>query len=138
ILKAHQLAPHRIWTFKLSNDSAFAEKLKDIVGLYVDPPEHDVVLSVDERSQIQGAQLHPAEPRSEHAAPAAPGAHPLPQHCRSPSPRHERQSMPSSTTTQPTSIRRCNAGWRVTPVDLPLHADLRVPAERRRVESETP
>src|SRR3978361_1610644 len=38
ILEAHQLAPHRIRTFKLSNDPKFAEKLKDIVGLYVDPP----------------------------------------------------------------------------------------------------
>ena len=53
ILKAHQLAPHRIRTFKLSNDPKFAEKLKDVVGLYVDPPAHAVVLSVDEKSQIQ-------------------------------------------------------------------------------------
>jgi transposase len=53
ILEAHQLAPHRIRTFKLSNDPDFAEKLKDIVGLYVDPPAHAVVLSVDEKSQIQ-------------------------------------------------------------------------------------
>jgi len=53
ILEAHQLAPHRIRTFKLSNDPAFAEKLKDIVGLYLDPPAHAVVLSVDEKSQIQ-------------------------------------------------------------------------------------
>ena len=40
ILEAHQLAPHRIRTFKLSKDPKFAEKLKDIVGLYVDPPAH--------------------------------------------------------------------------------------------------
>ena len=53
ILEAHQLAHHRIRTFKLSNDPKFAEKLKDIVGLYVDPPAHAVVLSVDEKSQIQ-------------------------------------------------------------------------------------
>jgi transposase len=53
ILEAHQLAPHRIRTFKLSNDAKFAEKLKDIVGLYIDPPAHAVVLSVDEKSQIQ-------------------------------------------------------------------------------------
>jgi hypothetical protein len=53
ILEAHQLAPHRIRTFKLSNDPKFAEKLKDVVGLYVDPPAHAVVLSVDEKSQIQ-------------------------------------------------------------------------------------
>jgi len=53
ILEAHQLAPHRMRTFKLSNDPRFAEKLKDVVGLYVDPPAHAVVLSVDEKSQIQ-------------------------------------------------------------------------------------
>jgi len=53
IWKAHGLAPHRWRRFKLSNDPAFAEKLTDIVGLYVDPPAHAVVLSVDEKSQIQ-------------------------------------------------------------------------------------
>jgi len=53
ILEAHRIAPHRIRTFKLSNDPEFAEKLRDIVGLYVDPPAHAVVLSVDEKSQIQ-------------------------------------------------------------------------------------
>jgi transposase len=53
ILEAHQLAPNRMRTFKLSNDPKFAEKLKDVVGLYVDPPDHAVVLSVDEKSQIQ-------------------------------------------------------------------------------------
>ena len=53
IWKAHGLAPHRWRSFKLSNDPAFAEKLQDIVGLYVDPPAHAVVLSVDEKSQIQ-------------------------------------------------------------------------------------
>lgn len=52
ILEAHQLAPHRIRTFKLSNDPKFADKLRDIVGLYVHPPAHAVVLLVDERSQI--------------------------------------------------------------------------------------
>ena len=53
IWKAHGLAPHRIRTFKLSNDPKFAAKVRDIVGLYVDPPAHAVVLSVDEKSQIQ-------------------------------------------------------------------------------------
>ena len=53
ILEAHQLAPHRIRTFKLSKDPEFADKLRDIVGLYVDPPAHAVILSVDEKSQIQ-------------------------------------------------------------------------------------
>jgi transposase len=53
IWRSHGLAPHRWRTFKLSNDPAFAEKLHDIVGLYVSPPAHAVVLSVDEKSQIQ-------------------------------------------------------------------------------------
>ena len=53
IWKAHGLSPHRWRQFKLSNDPAFAEKLTDIVGLYVDPPAHAVVLAVDEKSQIQ-------------------------------------------------------------------------------------
>lgn len=53
IWKAHGLSPHRWRTFKLSRDPAFAEKLVDVIGLYVDPPAHAVVLSVDEKSQIQ-------------------------------------------------------------------------------------
>jgi hypothetical protein len=64
ILEAHQLAPHRIRTFKLSNDPKFAERLKDIVGLYVDPPAHAVVLSVDEKSQARTADE--AGPRRHH------------------------------------------------------------------------
>src|SRR5262249_27785637 len=53
IWRAHGLEPHRVRQFKLSNDKAFADKLRKIVGLYVDPPAHAVVLSVDEKSQIQ-------------------------------------------------------------------------------------
>jgi hypothetical protein len=51
--RAHGLKPHRMETFKISNDPAFAEKLEDIVGLYLNPPEHALVLCVDEKSQIQ-------------------------------------------------------------------------------------
>ena len=53
IWRAHGLAPHRLRTFKLSRDPQFAAKVRDVVGLYVDPPAHAVVLSVDEKSQIQ-------------------------------------------------------------------------------------
>jgi transposase len=53
IWKGHGLQPHRVRWFKLSNDPGFADKLKDVVGLYVDPPAHAVVLSIDEKSQIQ-------------------------------------------------------------------------------------
>lgn len=53
IWKRHGLKPHLVRTFKLSNDPLFAEKVEDIVGLYLNPPEHAIVLSVDEKSQVQ-------------------------------------------------------------------------------------
>ena len=53
IWRAHGLQPHRVRQFKLSNDPDFVPKLRDVVGLYVDPPAHAIVLSVDEKSQIQ-------------------------------------------------------------------------------------
>jgi transposase len=49
----HKLQPHRVETFKFSNDPEFAAKVRDIVGLYMRPPEKALVLSVDEKSQIQ-------------------------------------------------------------------------------------
>jgi hypothetical protein len=58
--KAHRLQPHRIRTFKRSNDPKFAAKLRDIVGLYMDPPVHAMVLSMDEKSQIQALPARPA------------------------------------------------------------------------------
>jgi len=53
IWRAHGLAPHRVRAFKLSTDPEFVTKLRDVVGLYLDPPAHAIVLSVDEKSQIQ-------------------------------------------------------------------------------------
>jgi transposase len=53
IWQAHGLKPHRVTTFKVSNDKRFTEKLDDIVGLYLDPPEHALVFCCDEKSQIQ-------------------------------------------------------------------------------------
>ncbi|MBT1654916.1 IS630 family transposase, partial [Klebsiella pneumoniae] len=53
IRKRHGLKPHLRRTFKLSNDPLFAEKVEDIAGLYLNPPEHALVLSVDEKSQVQ-------------------------------------------------------------------------------------
>jgi transposase len=47
------LAPHRVRRFKLSTDPAFAQKLEDVIGLYVDPPRHAIVLSLDEKAQVQ-------------------------------------------------------------------------------------
>lgn len=66
VWRANQLQPHRTKTFKLSNDPNFADKLIDVVGLYMNPPEHALVLCVDEKSQIQaidrtqkGLPIHP-------------------------------------------------------------------------------
>ncbi len=53
IWRSHGLKPHRVEYFKLSRDPRFVEKLRDVVGLYVDPPERAVVFSFDEKSQIQ-------------------------------------------------------------------------------------
>lgn len=53
IWRSHGLKPHRVEYFKLSKDPQFVEKLRDVVGLYVDPPERAVVFSFDEKSQIQ-------------------------------------------------------------------------------------
>src|SRR5215207_3796554 len=53
IWRAHGLKPHLVKTFKLSNDPRFVEKLRDVVGLYISPPERALVLSVDEKTQIQ-------------------------------------------------------------------------------------
>ena len=53
IWKKHKLQPHRVESFKFSNDPEFAPKVRDIVGLYVNPPDKAIVLSVDEKSQIQ-------------------------------------------------------------------------------------
>jgi transposase len=52
IWQAHDLQPHRIRTFKRSNDPDFAAKLADIVGLYIAPPKHALVLSLDEKSHV--------------------------------------------------------------------------------------
>lgn len=53
VWQRHDLKPHIVRTFKLSKDPRFAEKLEDVVGLYLDPPEKALVLSLDEKSQIQ-------------------------------------------------------------------------------------
>jgi transposase len=66
IWRAFSLAPHRAETFKLSRDPLFIEKVRDIVGLYLDPPDRALVLCVDEKSQIQAldrtAPLLPTRP----------------------------------------------------------------------------
>jgi transposase len=67
IWSARGLQPHRIKTFKLSNDPRFEEKLVDVVGLYLNPPEKAVVLCMDEKSQIQALD------RSQPSLPIKPG-----------------------------------------------------------------
>ena len=63
IWDAHRLQPHRVRSFKRSSDPAFAEKVEDIVGLYMSPPAHAVVLSIDEKSQIQAlSRTRPGTP----------------------------------------------------------------------------
>src|ERR1700716_3658168 len=166
IWRAPGLQPHRVKQFKLSTDPQFVDKLRDIVGLYVDPPAHAVVLSVDEKSQIQALdRTQPGLPmkkgpswdddprlqtpwhnhavrrpqcarrhrhRPQHAAPPAPGVHPLPQHCRGAGagangdPRRRRQ-LRDPQTSQGTKM----AGP-ASPLDVSLHAYLGVLAQRRR------
>jgi transposase len=67
IWKAFELKPHRAETFKLSNDPLFVDKVFDVIGLYLNPPEGAVVLCVDEKSQVQ------ALARSQPAFPMMPG-----------------------------------------------------------------
>ena len=66
IWRAFALQPHRVDTFKLSKDPLFIDKVRDIVGLYLNPPDHAVVLGVDEKSQIQAldrsAPILPLQP----------------------------------------------------------------------------
>ena len=67
VWRQHNLQPHRTKTFKVSNDPKFEEKLHDVVGLYLSPPEHAIVLSVDEKSQIQALN------RTQKSLPMFPG-----------------------------------------------------------------
>jgi transposase len=67
IWRAFGLEPHRVETFKLSTDPLFVDKVRDIVGLYLNPPERALVLSVDEKSQIQALD------RSQPVLPMRPG-----------------------------------------------------------------
>src|SRR5437762_10703633 len=53
VWQKHGIQPHRVEKFKISNDPHFEDKLRDVVGLYMNPPEKALVLSVDEKSQIQ-------------------------------------------------------------------------------------
>jgi len=67
IWSARNIKPHRVKTFKLSNDKRFEEKLIDVVGLYLNPPENAIVLAMDEKSQIQALD------RTQPSLPMKPG-----------------------------------------------------------------
>ena len=56
ILRAHDLKPHLVKRFRASDDPDFEQKLEDIVGLYLNPPENAIVLSIDEKSQVQALE----------------------------------------------------------------------------------
>ena len=56
IWRAFGLQPHRVETFKLSSDPAFVDKVRDVVGLYMSPPDRALVLCVDEKPQIQAVE----------------------------------------------------------------------------------
>jgi transposase len=56
VLRRNGLKPHLVRTYKVSRDPAFTAKVKDVVGLYLNPPEHAIVLSVDEKTSIQALQ----------------------------------------------------------------------------------
>jgi transposase len=116
IWSAFSLAPHRSETFKLSTDPQFVEKVRDIVGLYLDPPERALVLCVDEKSQIQALdrtqpllpmrpgqierRTHDYEPRGRSSANA----------CRATAPGSFASSSTKSNATCPL-ISTCTSSW---------------------------
>ena len=75
IWRAFGLQPHRTETFKLSSDPCFIEKVRDMVGLYLHPPDRALVLCVDEKSQIQALDQHPSA--IAHAPGTSGTAHPV-------------------------------------------------------------
>jgi hypothetical protein len=84
IWDAYRLQPHRVRSLNGSNNPAFAEEVEDIVGLYMAPPRHAVVLSLDEKSQIQALERTRLRRASRQVA-----------------------SRPGPTTTSATAPRRC-------------------------------
>ncbi len=166
IWRAHGLQPHRVRQFKLSNDPDFVDKLRDIVGLYVDPPAHAVVLSVDEKSQIQaldrtqpglplkkgraGTMTHDYKRNGtttlfaamnvldgtvigqQHAAPPASGVHPVPQRRRARGSRRQDDPCDPRQLRRPQASHRAAMACAPSPLDVPLHPDIRLVAQRRR------
>lgn len=117
IWRAFALAPHRSQTFKLSTDPLFVDKVRDVVGLYLDPPEKALVLCVDEKSQIQALD------RSQPILPMTPA---VPE-------RRSHDYVRAGTTTpahRPGSGDR--QGNRLPPPPPPVHRVQEVPHQTRQ------
>ena len=127
IWHAHELKPHLVRTFKLSNDKQFVEKLRDVIGLYLNPPEHALVFCVDEKSQIQALD------RSQPGLPIEEGTRRY-DDARLQAPRHHHLVRPPSTVLEGTVIGKCYSRHRhteylrflreidrLTPKDLDIH-----------------
>ncbi len=164
IWRAHGLAPHRVRQFKLSNDPKFIDKLRDIVGLYVDPPAHAIVLSVDEKSQIQALdRTQPGLPLKKgrlgtmthdyvrhgtttlfaalnvldgtvigrkHAASSASGVHPLSQCHRDRGSNWQDGSCDHRQLRDPQASQSPPMAGCASTLDVPLHADIMLVAQR--------
>src|SRR5512135_2908822 len=104
--RAFGLKPHLVQTWKLSTDPQFVDKVREVVGLYLDPPEKAIVLCVDEKSQIQAIDRTDPGGHADHTGTDDPRLCP-PRHC---SPRWTRPAARSSpTTTGGTATRSSSA-----------------------------
>ena len=150
IWKAFGLQPHRSTTFKLSPDPLLIEKVRDIVGLYIDPPEHALVLCLDEKSQIQALdRTQPLLPMH-HLVVCCSGGQDLPRYRPDPSPASLGgvPQVPRSRGSQPPGGSRhpCHHGQlrhpqdcadpalvcQAAPLSRALHPDLRLVVESGR------
>jgi transposase len=120
IWKKYNLKPHLVGTFKLSSDLQFIEKVKDVVGLYLNPPDKALVLSVDEKSQIQALD------RMQPGLPLRPG------HCTTQPHDYKRHG----TTTLFAALDMANG--RVIGECMPKHRQTEFLKFLRRIEEETP
>src|SRR6478672_3131910 len=115
IWRAHRVEPHRVRTFKRSNDPAFAEKVEDIVGLYMSP--HDHAVCGPERARRHGA-------RSLHAAPPSSGIHPLSQRRRGSSPGRQDRTRDHGQLCRPQASEGTRLAVAPSALGVPFHADL--------------
>ncbi len=119
IWKKYNLKPHLVSTFKLSNDLHFVEKVKDVVGLYLNPPDKALVLSVDEKSQIQALD------RMQPGLPLRPG------HCATQPHDYKRHG----TTTLFAALDMANG--RVIGECMPKHRQIEFLKFLKRIDQET-